>query len=443
MRKAALYFSTTVARHGGYVYFTSLDLKHRWGEGEATQDQIWVQPPGTPSVGLAYLAAWEATQDPFYLDVVAQVAQALVHGQLRSGGWTNCIDFAADGRLVNQYRGQPRRGKNNSSLDDGQTQTAISFLVQADRAFRFQNVEVHQAAQVALDSLLAAQFPNGGFPQVWTGPVEPHPPKPASFPDYDWRTAGRVKDYWNLPTLNDNVAVHVAQALTDAYAVYGDAKYRQALAELGDFLLLAQMPEPQPAWAQQYNHAMQPVWARKFEPPAIAGHESMATINLLMDIYETTADGKYLAPIPSALAYLRRSELPDGQIARYYELQTNRPLFMRRSGDSYILTYDDGELPAHYSWKTPSQVERLSQRFQLVRQGRSSADSEVALELQHGISAVRQILRDLDSSGRWVFTATGERLVGQNRFPPGERLLSSELFSTNLITLARFVQAVP
>ena len=42
----------------------------------------------------------------------------------------------------------------------------------------------------------------------------------------------------------------------------------------GDFLLLAQMPEPQPAWCQQYHPDMHPVWARKFEPPAIACSES-------------------------------------------------------------------------------------------------------------------------------------------------------------------------
>ena len=38
----------------------------------------------------------------------------------------------------------------------------------------------------------------------------------------------------------------------------------------GDFILAAQMPEPQPAWAQQYDAAMHPAWARKFEPASEA-----------------------------------------------------------------------------------------------------------------------------------------------------------------------------
>ena len=50
MKKAARYYSEQVATHGGYVYHYSLDLQQRWGEGPATRDQIWVQPPGTPTV---------------------------------------------------------------------------------------------------------------------------------------------------------------------------------------------------------------------------------------------------------------------------------------------------------------------------------------------------------------------------------------------------------
>ncbi|MHC4496983.1 MAG: pectate lyase, partial [Planctomycetota bacterium] len=72
MRKAASFFRTKVASHGGYVYYYSLDLQKRWGEGAATADQIWVQPPGTPTVGMAYLKAYEATSDRFYLDAATE-----------------------------------------------------------------------------------------------------------------------------------------------------------------------------------------------------------------------------------------------------------------------------------------------------------------------------------------------------------------------------------
>jgi hypothetical protein len=42
------------------VNYVSEDLRHRQGEGVAGPSEIWVQPPGTPTVGLAFLAAYEA-----------------------------------------------------------------------------------------------------------------------------------------------------------------------------------------------------------------------------------------------------------------------------------------------------------------------------------------------------------------------------------------------
>ena len=209
-KRASEFYRTKVASHGGYVYYTSVDLRQRWGEGEATWDQAWVQPPGTPTVGMAYVRMFKVTSDRFYLAAAMEAAEALVYGQLESGGWTNLIDFNPKGRVA-QYRNGKGRGKNNSSLDDGQTSSAIRLLVQVDRALGFQDKEIHSASQIALDALLAAQFPNGAFPQVWTAPVKPHPITPARFPDYDWRTEGRIKNYWDMYTLNDNVCVAMSQ----------------------------------------------------------------------------------------------------------------------------------------------------------------------------------------------------------------------------------------
>ena len=84
------------------------------------------------------------------------------------------------------------------------------------------------------------------------------------------------------------------------------------------------MPDPQPAWAQQYNAQMQPAWARKFEPASITGGESQGAIRILMDVYRHTGDKKYLAPIPAALDYLAKSEVSAGRLARFYELKTNQ-----------------------------------------------------------------------------------------------------------------------
>ncbi|MCA9133072.1 MAG: pectic acid lyase [Planctomycetales bacterium] len=439
LQRAIAFYRTQVATHGGYVYHYSLDLTRRWGEGEATRDQIWVQPPGTPTVGLAYLAAYQATQDDEYLAAVQEVAEALLYGQLESGGWSNCIDFDPQGQRTSRYRNGRGGGKNNSSLDDGQTQTAIRFLLRADQALRFEHAKIHEATLLALDSLLAAQYPCGAFPQVWSGPLPQPQPRAASLPSYDSRTEGRVKEYWNLYTLNDNVAVFVAQTLRAAHAVYRQEKYLDALKRLGDFLILAQLPEPQPAWAQQYTFEMHPAWARRFEPPAISGFESQEVIALLMEIYLATGQEKYLEPLPAALAYLQRSTLADGRLARYYELQTNRPLYMEREGNEYHLTYKDDRLPDHYGWKTSSNVVQLRQALATVRSryGQREAEPSAASLAEE----VRAVLDDLDAQGRWIRYSNGQRLVGQLRLPEGEAYLSSAVFSENVTTLANFLQA--
>ena len=74
LKKAATFYRGKVASHGGYVYYYSLDLKERWGEGKATPDTLFVQPPGTPTVGLAYLKAYAATGDQLYLELEAAAA---------------------------------------------------------------------------------------------------------------------------------------------------------------------------------------------------------------------------------------------------------------------------------------------------------------------------------------------------------------------------------
>ncbi|MFO0950369.1 MAG: pectate lyase [Isosphaeraceae bacterium] len=439
MRRAADYFRSKVAVHGGYVYHYALDLGRRWGEGEAGPEEVWVQPPGTPTVGFAYLKAHEATGDPFYLDAAREAASALMHGQLESGGWLHSIDFDPKGPRAARYRngkGKPR-GRNTSSLDDGVSQEAIRFLAHLDRREGFRPGPVHEAVTSALEALLRAQFPNGGFPQVWTGPVPARPVVKASYPVYDWRTEGKIKNYWDMYTLNDGLAGTVTRTLADAHEIYRDDRFKKAYSRLGDFLALAQMPDPQPAWAQQYDEQMRPIWARRFEPAAITGGESQDVLETLIKIHRLTGDPKYLEPIPRALAYLKRSLLPDGRLARYYELRTNRPLYMKRTGDEYHLTYDDSDLPSHYAFKVPPRLDAIEKAYQNAsRPLPESRPDPATLERR-----VRSVLRDLDDQGRWVVTYRGERLVGQPKLAADVRILSSEVFARNLETLSRYVIA--
>src|SRR4051812_44646109 len=63
LAKASAYLRS-IATEGGYLWWYSEDLRERRGEEKATATQVWVQPPGTPSVGGAFLRAYAATKDP-------------------------------------------------------------------------------------------------------------------------------------------------------------------------------------------------------------------------------------------------------------------------------------------------------------------------------------------------------------------------------------------
>ncbi len=471
MKKAATYFHDHVATHGGYGYYVTPDLKQHWGEGVATADQIFTEPPSTPSVGRAYLQAFAATGDCYYLQAATDTGRALIFGQLESGGWTQRIDFNPQGTHVSRYRNGKGKadGFNHSSLDDNQSQSCIQFMARLDAALNFKDAEIHEATLYALDSLLKAQFPNGAFPQGWNEPVKPHPVMKASYPD-EWLRLWPHEGYSKYYTLNDGLVGTVSDTLLTAHEVYGGTRYREALQKLGDFLILAQMPAPQPAWCQQYTFEMQPTWARKFEPPAICGLESEDAIKTLMKIYRLTGDKKYLGPIPSALAYLRTCVLPDGLMPRYRELKTNKPLYMRKppgvGGNSnapgyYEFTDNVNEAAKHYGWKQPTRLNEISEEFSELQSGQTHAakvkqratvdgklvavepsERTAASDLKQLEAQVRGILKDLDAQGRWVTEHDGKsHLVGQPKFAKGFRYIASNTFNYNVELLSTYIEA--
>ncbi|MHC4502335.1 MAG: pectate lyase, partial [Planctomycetota bacterium] len=310
LRRAVAFFRAKVAVRGGYLWRYSADLSKREGEGKVGESTAWVQPPGTPFVGEALVDAYELSGERVCLDAARESAMALVGAQLHSGGWPYRIEFepAARRRFAYRVDGKPsRKARNVSVLDDDTTQSALRFLMKYDRATRFADAPVHEAALRGLTSLLDAQFPNGGWAQVYRGPAARgrYPVKRAGYRPDGKHT--RVKAYWEFCTLNDNLMRDAIETLFLAARVYDEERYREAAMKGGDFLILAQMPEPQPGWAQQYDFDMHPCWARKFEPASITGGESQGVMMTLLDIYERTGERKYLEPIPRALAYYRRS----------------------------------------------------------------------------------------------------------------------------------------
>lgn len=440
LRRATDAFRKVVATEGGYLWHYSDDLTYREGERPATATMVWVQPPGTPSVGLAYLGAYEATGDAYYRDAAREVAMALVNGQLRSGGWDYLIEFDPKLRTRYAYRVDPGPGgkQNVSTLDDNTTQEALRLLMRVDQALEFRDQAIHGAVDYALGQLIAVQFPNGAWPQRFSGPLDPakFPIKKASYPD-SWSRTFPGKDYKAFYTLNDNAMGDTIDVMLEASKVYHDPKYEAAAKKGGDFFLMAQMPEPQPAWAQQYDADMHPAWARKFEPPSITGLESQSAIKMLLELYRATGDTKYLEPIPRALAYLRKSRLPDGRLARFYELRTNTPLYFTKD---YQLTESDADMPTHYGFKVGGSLDNLSKLYETLRaQGPEKQAKKPANKPRPSKANAEQaeaVANALDARGLWV---TEGRLKNQPADNPSRRQISTNTLIKNVQTLCRYL----
>lgn len=153
--RATQYFRERVSSNGGYLWRYSEDLSLREGEGKASVDTVWVQPPGTPSVGMAYLDAYNATGDKYYLDAARDVGSCLVRGQLRSGGWDYRIEFGPGQRKRYAYRvaGEKEGARNTTTLDDNTTQAALRLLMRLDKTLSFKEKSIHDAVEFALAAM--------------------------------------------------------------------------------------------------------------------------------------------------------------------------------------------------------------------------------------------------------------------------------------------------
>lgn len=115
--------------------------------------------------------------------------------------------------------------------------------------------------------------------------------------------------------------------MIEADTYYGNSEFAESLRKVGRFLMISQLPPPQPGWAQQYNEFLQPAWARSFEPPSVCLSATVHNINSLIDLYLHTHRAELLEPIPNAIRWLKASRLPNGKWGRFLELGTNKPLY--------------------------------------------------------------------------------------------------------------------
>lgn len=442
LRKAVVFFRAEVSASGGYLWRYSPDLTQQEGENRASNTTAWVQPPGTPSVGGAFLFAYETTDDDYYLEAARETAHALARGQLKSGGWDYRIEFDDKARRKYAYLvdGDQAGSRNVTTLDDDTTQSALRYLMRVDRALDFKDKVVRRAVMYAVTSLADAQYPNGAWPQRFSEPPDPtkHPVLAANYPKTWPRTHPKV-DYRSYYTFNDNTIADMIDTMFEAERIYDVPLYGDIAKRAGDFILLAQMPEPQPAWAQQYNARMQPAWARRFEPAAVTGGESQGVMRVLMQVYRETSDKKYLEPIPRALKYLKASQLPSGQLARFYEFQTNRPLYFTTK---YELTYQDDDLPTHYGFKVASRLDSIQAEYdRLINADPASLkprESRPIYKMSRSLAArAQEVIDAMDDRGAWLEDG---RLRAHDDFK-GKQIISTQTFIANVETLGRFISA--
>ena len=437
LHKVIAFYRSQVGYRGAYLWRYATDLSAQEGEGQASKTSGWTQPPGTPSVGEAYLGAWRLAEDDVCLAAAVEAAEALVRAQLQSGGWSSHFDL---GRRNYNYRidGRPT-GRNLSTFDDNKSQSALMLLMHVDEALGFSHASIHEAVEYALDHMLAVQYPNGAWPQQFSGPADPanYPVTKASYPQV-WTKEFPASRYIGFYTLNDSNMSYIVDMLFEAHRIYKNDSFAEAAVRAGEFFLLAQMPDPQPGWAQQYNSRMHPVWARKFEPPAITGGESHNVMKKLIDVYRFTGDSRFLEALPRALAYYKASLLPDGRLARFYELRTNRPLYFTKE---YELTYSDDDIPTHYSFKVGSGLDSLERQYMQAL----AAPKDQLRSRHHPLRPVRlsgnvarqaaDVVAALDERGAWVESG----MMGHQDEPLD--VLEMRTLIRSIESLARFVGA--
>ena len=416
--KKAMAAMRRVSFAGGYAWHWPQDLSIAHGENRSSPSLIMMQPPGTPAMGLAFVEAYRATGDRLALQATREAAQSLMWCQMATGGWDS--DFDYDPRKASRYHyrrdveaGDTQRGGRHggSTLDDEKTQSSLLFLLElAHTDAGKDDKELRAALKFGFDGLLAAQAPNGGWPQHYQGPADPTAPVKKPTVPAEWPHVWPGVDYTGFYTLNDNNIKVTIDLLLRAHELEHDERYLKAAVRAGEFLLLAVLPDPQPVWAQQYNREMEPVWARKFEPPAACTIESEGALMALFELWLATNDQRWLAPMKPALAWFDKVRLADVQWARFYELGTDRPLYCK--ANTYEVTFEDKDLPSHYGFKSgpsfASNLDKLRKQLMMTREeilakrARPTTPRKWASVAKDKVTKVLDALKTQDKKGWWI-----------------------------------------
>ena len=365
MKRAARFMVERVAYRGGYVWSYLPDFSRRWGEMEAYPTMIWMQPPGTATVGHLYLDCYAATRDEFYYRAARDVADGLIAAQHPAGGWNYLHDFAGEASMRRWYETIGKNGwrleefhhyYGNATFDDSGTSEASQFLLRLFLVRR--DPRVRPALERAIRFVLDSQYANGGWPQ--------------RFP----RVAGEA-DYTPYITFNDAVADENIKFLLMTYHTLGDERALAAIRRAMEIFPATQGRGSQAAWSLQHHHeTLQPMGARSYEPESYSTHTTAGNVAQLMDFYEWTGERRFIERVPEALAWLDSVRLADDQVRvagrrypTFIEFETNRARINHRRGSNaasgeYYWDYNPENPITHYSQWRALNVEALRERYE-------------------------------------------------------------------------------
>ena len=328
-------------------------------------------------VALDRPAAWYGSPE------ARRIADNLVSFQTPAGGWSKNTDFVksprAPGEMFGVENGSLHLGTDDFDLpadpawsyvgtfDNDATTTELHFLAKVIAANGTNNVAWRTAFFHGLDYIFAAQYPNGGWPQVW--PLQ--------------------GGYHDAITFNDDAMLHVIEFVRDVAGgadefsfvspelrAQAAGSYRRGL----DCLLAAQIVVngTLTAWCQQHDAlTLRPESARNYEMPSLASSESATIVLFLMQLPNPSA--REIAAVHAACAWFEKTKIEGKAFrvvgsesrklvavpgagplwARYYEIGTDRPIF----GDRDKTIHDDvneisRERRKGYGWfrDTPKRV---------------------------------------------------------------------------------------
>jgi PelA/Pel-15E family pectate lyase len=321
-----------------------------------------VGPVFKVSSGLA--ASWYGSEE------VRRLADSIISFQTPSGGWSKAVAYDKGPRQPGMHwTTHSDSWYYVGTFDNRATTEQLIFLAKAFTATK--EPKYSAAFLKGLDYVFDAQFPNGGWPQVYP-------------------LAG---DYHDEITFNDDLMVHVLNLLREVaenkpeYSFVDDArrtKARDAVNAGVQCILKTQIIQNglRTVWCAQHDLlTLAPAAARKFEPASLSGGESLGIVRFLMDVEQPSAEVR--VAIEGAVAWFEAVKITGVEVvskpnaaggngvevianptappmwARFYELGTNRPIFIGRDAViRYNLAEIDRERAKGYSWyvKTPKDL---------------------------------------------------------------------------------------